>query len=91
MLMQNWGSPSYKKLTEVKSPALTFAFMEDCDSRGFNVGTWVVRWSGNPVAPHSQSFAWVDPVPIYHGNVSTFAYLDGHSEAHKWVNNTIIG
>jgi prepilin-type processing-associated H-X9-DG protein len=27
---------------------------------------------------------------MYHGNQGTFHFADGHAEAHKWVNSTII-
>jgi len=27
---------------------------------------------------------------MYHGNVGTFAFADGHAEAHKWINPYII-
>jgi len=85
-----WGVRPYTKLPQVISPAQTFVFVEDCDSRGMNVGTWVVQWQNSPREGHQQSFSWVDPLPMYHGNVSTFAFLDGHVEHHKWLNGTLI-
>jgi prepilin-type processing-associated H-X9-DG protein len=62
-------------------------FIEDTDSgtKGYNRGTWCVNWN---VA--SGSFTWSDPVPMYHGNVSTFGFGDGHAESHKWRNGKII-
>ncbi len=88
-----WGQgATYTKMASVKAPANTFAFKEDVDNRGYNDGTWVVQWStaASPNAPggaghHTQSFAWVDPNPMYHGNVSTFSFVDGHAEYHKWT------
>jgi prepilin-type N-terminal cleavage/methylation domain-containing protein len=35
---------TYTKTTEISAPANTFMFIEDADSRGYNVGTWVVTW-----------------------------------------------
>jgi prepilin-type N-terminal cleavage/methylation domain-containing protein/prepilin-type processing-associated H-X9-DG protein len=84
-----WGA-SYEKLTQVPTPALAFSFVEDSDNRGYNVGTWVVRWSTASRYGHQQSFDFVDPVPMYHGDVSTFAFVDGHSEHHKWHNGVLI-
>ena len=87
-----WGAgQSYAKLTQITSPSGTFAFIEDADWRGRNVGTFVVTWNLNaPVAPHAQSFTWVDPPAVYHGNVNTFGFTDGHAEFHKWQNGIII-
>lgn len=85
---------AYKKLGEIQASANTFMFIEDAQSsssaggtsKGFNLGTWVVSWTG--VLP--TYFTMQDPPAMYHGNVGTFAYADGHSEAHKWVNSTLI-
>lgn len=76
---------TYTKLTAMSSAAMTFTFIEDADSRGYNVGTWVVTWNvGN------GSFIWQDAPAMYHGNVNTFAFADGHAEAHKWTDGAII-
>lgn len=81
---------TYKKFIEMKWPSQTFIFIEDANSTsagggnaGYNRGTWVASWSGS-------GFSWSDPVPMYHGNVSTFAFADGHAESHKWVNGKIV-
>jgi prepilin-type processing-associated H-X9-DG protein len=87
-----WGAtPIYTKLSQVRNTPLTFAFREDCDNRGNNVGSWVVTWSmTTPLYGHLQSFQWLDPIPMYHGNVSTASFMDGHVEYHKWVDGTLI-
>jgi prepilin-type N-terminal cleavage/methylation domain-containing protein/prepilin-type processing-associated H-X9-DG protein len=85
-----WGAVPYTKLSQIGNSAQTFVFREDCDSRGFNVGTWVVQWSATPMFGHAQSFSWVDPLPMYHGNVSTAAFADGHAEFHKWLDGKLV-
>ena len=93
-----WGQGgTYTKISSVKTPVSTFAFKEDVDNRGYNDGTWVVQWStaASPASPdggvrHTQSFTWVDPNPMYHGNVSTFSFVDGHAEYHKWTDGAQI-
>lgn len=85
-----WGARPYTKLSQVTAPGRTFAFVEDCDSRGMNVGSWVVQWYNTPRGGHQHSFAWVDPIPMYHGNVSTFLFLDGHAEHRKWLSGALI-
>ena len=84
-----WGLGTvYQKLAAVTASAVTFAFMETADWRGFNEGTWQQNWVGAGSA--SQSFTWGDPPAMYHGNVSTAALCDGHAESHKWTDASII-
>ena len=87
-----WGQgATYTKLSQVASASLTFAFREDVDSRGFNWGTWVLFWKLNdPMFGHAESFLWGDPIPMYHGNVSTAVYVDGHAGSHKWHDAILI-
>jgi prepilin-type N-terminal cleavage/methylation domain-containing protein len=84
-----WGAKTtYTKMTQFTSPATTFAFAEDTDPRHYNVGTWGLRWQIN--AAGSDSFGFLDPLAMYHGNVNTFGFADGHAEFHKWLNGTLI-
>ena len=83
-----WGlGATYQKLSQVKSTSLTFAFMETADWRGFNDGTWQQNWNST-VTPNT--FTWGDPPAMYHGNVSTAAFCDGHAESHRWTDGAII-
>jgi prepilin-type N-terminal cleavage/methylation domain-containing protein/prepilin-type processing-associated H-X9-DG protein len=88
-----WGQGScFTKLSQVRSPTLNFAFREDVDSRGYNEGTWVVQWDLTGPSPgHAQSYTFVDGFPMYHGNVSTAGFVDGHAEFHKWTDPDLIG
>ena len=61
---------------------------EDSDNRGYNVGTWVVNWSGPP-APEGN-FSWEDAPPMYHLNTSTYGFADAHVEPHRWTDSRII-
>ncbi len=92
---QGSGSgPGYPTISSVLNPVSTFLFREDDDSRGFNLGTWELNWQPNTATsapyPHTQSFTWVDPIPMYHGNVSTASFVDGHAEAYTWGDGAII-
>jgi prepilin-type processing-associated H-X9-DG protein len=81
-----WGQGStYRKLAEARIPSMTFSFTEDADSRGFNEGTWVVQWN-----LANGSFGWVDVPTMYHGNVGSFLFADGHAEAHRWLDGACI-
>jgi prepilin-type N-terminal cleavage/methylation domain-containing protein/prepilin-type processing-associated H-X9-DG protein len=91
-----WGAGnSCRKEADIRYSAQTFMFVEDGDNHGggWVVGTHVVNWNlKSPSAgnAHSQSFTWEDPVPMFHGNVSTFGFADGHAEFHKWLDPTLI-
>jgi len=91
-----WGLGStYEKFSMIRSPSDTMIITEDADSvgtsgggsSGYNQGTWVLTWNGVAV---SHYFSWQDPVPMFHGNVSTFGFADGHAEQHKWITGPII-
>jgi prepilin-type N-terminal cleavage/methylation domain-containing protein len=87
-----WGQgATYTKLSQVSASSSTFAFVEDVDSRGYNEGTWAVTWSLTIAKfGHPQSFTWTDPIPMYHNNVNTASFVDGHAAAHKWNDSVIV-
>ncbi len=79
-----WGfTPTTDKFSSIKSTSQTMVFVEDADNRGYNNGSWTVTWTGS-------GFTWVDPLAMYHGNVTTFGYADGHGESHKWLSSLIV-
>ena len=91
-----WGAGgSIRNESAIRNASQTFMFVEDADSqgRGWNVGTWAVQWNRNARSAnnaHAQSFTWLDPIPMYHGNASTFGFADGHAEARKWKDGNLI-
>jgi prepilin-type N-terminal cleavage/methylation domain-containing protein/prepilin-type processing-associated H-X9-DG protein len=77
-----WGAGStYTKTSQINAPASTFYFMEDADERNMNVGTWTVIWNTG-----ANTFSWSDPPAMYHGDVGTVGFADGHAEGHRWRN-----
>jgi prepilin-type N-terminal cleavage/methylation domain-containing protein/prepilin-type processing-associated H-X9-DG protein len=76
---------TYTKFGQMTASSATFIFIEDADSRGYNEGTWEVNWDQRG----THGF-WQDPPAIYHGNVGTFAFGDGHAEPHKWQDANLI-
>ncbi len=75
------GQPPYIKLSSIQGAAEAMTFLEESDPRGNNKGTWVIN-----VKPTS----WVDPFAIFHGNISTIAFADGHVEGHTWRDPNVI-
>jgi prepilin-type N-terminal cleavage/methylation domain-containing protein/prepilin-type processing-associated H-X9-DG protein len=82
-----WGiTAKWTKIGQIRNASMTFIFTEDADERGFNWGSWVVRYNVGP----PESFQWVDPPAMYHGNVNTFAFADGHAEYKKWRDGQLV-
>ncbi|HEX3856249.1 MAG TPA: prepilin-type N-terminal cleavage/methylation domain-containing protein [Verrucomicrobiae bacterium] len=84
-----WGAKdTFRTLSSIKAPSSTFIFIEDgsVTTKGYCLGTWNVDWS----AGSSPPFSWVDAPAIYHGNVGTFAFADGHAEGHKWISSSLM-
>jgi prepilin-type N-terminal cleavage/methylation domain-containing protein/prepilin-type processing-associated H-X9-DG protein len=73
------GQRPYVKISSIDNASSATVFIEECDPRNENLGTWVMNRSG-----------WVDPFAIFHGNWSTFSYADGHAEGHTWRDGPTI-
>jgi prepilin-type N-terminal cleavage/methylation domain-containing protein/prepilin-type processing-associated H-X9-DG protein len=74
--------PVYEKVSSVATPSEAMMFLEEADPRGNNKGTWVIDVKPSP--------GWVDPFAIFHGNVSTISFIDGHAESHQWRDAGVI-
>jgi len=79
------GVIDYTKVSQVARSSDTFAFIEQCDSRGFNVGSFEFDWDGG-----NGNQKYVDIIAMYHGNVNTEGFGDGHAEYHKWTDPLIV-
>lgn len=67
------------------SPAELWVFLDEHPD-GINDGFF---YFGMP--PNSSSTYWVDGPATYHNNACAFAFADGHSEIHKWLNPGVFG
>jgi len=76
-----WHPDWIVKFTEVPEPVRTLVFVEEADSRNYNLGTWVI----NP-----ESRGWVDALAVFHAVKSGIGFADGHAEGHKWLEDTTI-
>lgn len=75
------GIKAFTKTGQVTAPSESMMFIEETDPRNYNLGTWVID---------VQPPGWVDAFAVFHGNVSDFSFIDGHAEAHKWVDAKTI-
>jgi prepilin-type N-terminal cleavage/methylation domain-containing protein/prepilin-type processing-associated H-X9-DG protein len=84
---------TYTKLSAIQGTASTIVFTEDAATggNGYNLGTWAVQWTLTSAGGgYSQSYNGIDPVPMYHGNVSTFGFADCHVESRKWLDPAVV-
>jgi prepilin-type processing-associated H-X9-DG protein len=38
----------------------------------------------------NSSFAWLDPLAMYHVNANNWGYLDGHVASHAWKDQAAV-
>lgn len=83
-----WGGQKpYRKISSVDNASQAAVFVEEADPRGYNAGTWVLNAL---LTPSGGSVGWVDPFAVFHGNWSTFSFVDGHAEGHTWRDRATI-
>jgi prepilin-type N-terminal cleavage/methylation domain-containing protein/prepilin-type processing-associated H-X9-DG protein len=82
----------YQKASQIKRTSDCFVFVEQEDSRGYNEGTFASSVTTTTVGTTvvGTSFNFEDLFAIYHGNVGTFCFADGHAEARKWLDPAIL-
>jgi prepilin-type N-terminal cleavage/methylation domain-containing protein/prepilin-type processing-associated H-X9-DG protein len=83
----NGFGKTYTKMNEITSPSLTLTFMEEADPNGWNRGSFQLQWV---TLAGPGKFVWNDAPAMYHGNVNSTLFADGHVEAHKWTDSKII-
>jgi prepilin-type N-terminal cleavage/methylation domain-containing protein/prepilin-type processing-associated H-X9-DG protein len=70
-----------RRLTQLRRPADSVAFVEESDPRGFNINSWVL-WLNQD--------RWIDPLTVWHYNKGTIGFADGHAIVHTWVDPRTI-
>ncbi len=70
-----------RRQADLWQPTENFASVEESDPRGLNVNAWVMRL---------DSEVWVDPLTVWHGNLGTIGFADGHASLHTWQDSRTI-
>ena len=80
------------KKNEVLHPSDRWIWLESSDSRGENVGSWVMSIQGNQANGFQGStFADSDDAPAsFHINAACFNFCDGHAQSHRWLNGATV-
>lgn len=71
------------KTTDIVNPAIRIVFLENTDTRGYNMGSWMMPITKSPTK-------WIDPFAVWHGKRSTLGFADGHAETHTWVDKSTL-
>ena len=74
------------KSTQILHSSDRILWVEECDSRGDNEGSWEMS------NPSGDNLTWVfdDSPASYHGSSSTFNFADGHAEPRRWLSGAVI-
>jgi len=70
-----------KKMSNIKAAGNKVVFLENMDSRGWAIGSWIMNYS---------SPQWYDPIAIWHKDRGTLGFADGHAEMHNWKDQSTI-
>jgi len=77
-----WEVQPCLSYSDIKAPATKYVFTTECDPRGYNMNSWVMR-------PKSRQ--WVDPFATWHRrNSSTLGWADGHVDTRTWLSEGLI-
>jgi prepilin-type N-terminal cleavage/methylation domain-containing protein len=78
----DWEILPCRNYTDIKRPATKYVFLAECEPRGYNNGSWVMK---------PRTHQWVDPFAIWHrDDTSTLGYADGHAEMQRWRGKGLI-
>ncbi len=75
------GPRAARRVDQLWKSAEHFAFLEESDPRGLNMGSWVMFIS----TPQ-----WIDPLTVWHDDRGTIGFTDGHGEIHTWKDRRTI-
>jgi prepilin-type processing-associated H-X9-DG protein len=71
-----------KDISDIKRPSEKYIFLPECDVRGYNRGSWILR----PV-----SGKWIDAFGIFHrGRSTSFGFADGHASKRSWQSQGLV-
>ena len=65
-----------KRRLEIKDSTFRIVYLDDGGTNPYALGGWTA---------FTNQWKWWDPPPIRHGDGTTFSFVDGHSEYHKWM------
>jgi len=85
----NGEANGFTKESQVLSASQRFLWVEGADMRGENIGSWVMDNYGSQAVNFSDA-RFGDSPAAFHGNTSTFSFVDGHAASRRWVDSATI-
>jgi prepilin-type N-terminal cleavage/methylation domain-containing protein/prepilin-type processing-associated H-X9-DG protein len=82
ILGDNPAFRKFYKLSDIRTPAMLWVFLDERED-SINDGWFAVSMNGYPDQPAAYMFR--DFPASYHNGAAGFAFADGHSEIHKWL------
>ena len=84
----NGGNPQYYKLSTIPHPSDRYIWVEENDPRTESLSSWdQTSFTSPPTFAGSQL---EDSTACWHGQDSSFAWVDGHATDHRWLDSVNI-
>ena len=81
----NYQENSLTRMSEIDNPGATYAFVEEY------YDGWVYNVNGGFILnPIDRGGYWWSTIAIWHGDVGTLGFVDGHAEKKKWVDERTL-
>ena len=70
-----------KNYSDIRRPAEKYLFLEDIDTRGYNIGSWIMGFGPD---------RWIDPLAVWHKGRSVMGFADGRAVVHAWEDKSFL-
>lgn len=74
----SWVQAGTDIYTEIIFPEKQMALIEELDTRGWNIGSWIMY------ARESRKYRWIDFMANFHGDGTNLSFADGHVSFWYW-------
>ncbi len=74
----SWIQVGTDQFTEIIKPSNQIVFLEELDTRGWNIGSWIMY------ARDDYKYRWIDYMTIFHGDGTVMSFADGHVDYWYW-------
>ncbi|MBI1374226.1 MAG: prepilin-type N-terminal cleavage/methylation domain-containing protein [Phycisphaera sp.] len=79
-----WAQAGVDHLSGVVNDSKQMVFVEEWDSRGWIVGSWMMK------VGDANAYEWIDYTSNFHGDSPNFSFADGHVESHQFTDSDTI-
>jgi len=72
------------RMSQIKNPGATYGFVEEY------YDGWVTNYNGGFILNPNDPDSWWSVIAIWHGDIGTLGFVDGHAEKKKWVDERTV-